>query len=140
MLTSLQWDAHATATLDHLHRLIHGEPAPVSRIVQILGKSCVPGDGHGRPIAEYLTRRESFGAGYDAMRKAMGIVVECFRQERGDVVPPIPGDYGLTAQFRIAHHWGWAGERITAFSSRTAQQDEYDRFHAAVGREPGSVE
>jgi hypothetical protein len=102
MITSLQWDAQATAALGHLYRLIHGEPAPISRIVQILGKSSVPGRDRERdcerPIAEYLTHSEVYGACYDAMRKAMAIVVDCFRQERGNVVPPIPGDYGLTAQ------------------------------------------
>ena len=101
MISALQWDARETAALGHLYRLIHGEPAPISRIVQILGKSRVPGHERecDRPIAEYLIHPEVYGAGYDAMRKAMAIVVECFRQERGDVVPPIPGDYGLTAQF-----------------------------------------
>src|SRR5262249_17525345 len=102
MISSLQWDAHATAALGHLYRLIHGEPAPISRIVQILGKSHVPARDRGyecdRPIAEYLTHPEVYGAGCDTMRKAMANVVGCFRQERGDVVPPIPGDYGLTAQ------------------------------------------
>jgi hypothetical protein len=98
MLSALEWDARETAALGRLYRPIHGEPAPISRIVRILGNSHVPGPERERPIAEYLTHPKVYGAGYDAMRKAMAIVVECFRQERGDVVPPIPGDYGLTAQ------------------------------------------
>ena len=50
-------------------------------------------------IVEYLTHRSMYGEGFDEMRKAMVTVVDCFREERGDIVPRIPGDYGLTAQF-----------------------------------------
>ena len=99
MISALQWDAESTAVLNHLYRLVHDEPAPISRIVQILGKFGVPIGDREHPIVEYLTHRSIYGEGYDEMRKAMAIVVDCFRQERGDVVPPIPGDYGLTAQF-----------------------------------------
>lgn len=38
---------------------------------------------------------------------------------------------GLTAEFRIEHRWTRRADRLVAFHSRTAQQQEYDRFHAA---------
>jgi hypothetical protein len=99
MIASLQWDAEATASLSGLYRLIHGEDAPVSRVVSVVGKYQVPVGDREYPIVEFLTHSSLYGEGYDAMRAAMEIVVKCFRQERGDVLPPIPGDYGLTAQF-----------------------------------------
>jgi hypothetical protein len=99
MISALRWDADATASLDHLYRLVHDEPAPVSRIVSIVGKYGVPFGDRELPILEYLTNPSLFGDGYGEMRSAMSIVVDCFRQETGSVLPPIPGDYGLTAQF-----------------------------------------
>jgi hypothetical protein len=101
MISALQWDAESTAILNHLYRHVHDEPAPISRIVQTLGKSSVPVGDREHPTAAYLTDPSIYGEGYNEMRKAMAIVVDCFRQERGDVLPPIPGDYGLTAQFLV---------------------------------------
>jgi hypothetical protein len=99
MLSALRWDAQSTAVLNRLYRHVHDAPAPISRIVQILAKFDVPMGDRQDPILEYLTHRANYGAGYDEMRKAMAIVVDCFRAEQGDVVPPFPGEYGLTAQF-----------------------------------------
>jgi hypothetical protein len=99
MLTALQWDATATALLNHVYRYVHNRPAPISKIVHITAKSGVPIGEREHPILEFLTHRSIYGDGYNEMRKAMRIVVECFRQERDHVVPAIPGDYGLTAQF-----------------------------------------
>src|SRR5262249_8956293 len=59
----------------------------------------VPIGDREHPIVEYLTIPAAYGAKYDEMRRAMANVVECFRGERGNVAPPIPGEYGLTAQF-----------------------------------------
>ena len=95
----LHWDSESTAILNHLYRIVHDEPAPISRIVQIVGKFGVPIGDREHPIIEYLTHPAIYGEGFNEMRKAMAIVVDCFRQERGQVVPPIPGDDGLTAQF-----------------------------------------
>ncbi len=99
MMSALQWDAGAAASLNRLYRLIHDEPAPVSRIAKIVGKYLVPVGDREHPTIEYLTHRSIYGEGYAEMRSAMAIVVDCFRQELGTSLPPIPGDYGLTAQF-----------------------------------------
>lgn len=99
MVSALQWDAEQTARFGHLYRHVHGVRAPLSRIVNLLGKSDVPVGKGECPIIEFLTNRAIYGAGYDEMRKAMAIVVECFREERGNIAPRIPGDYGLTTQF-----------------------------------------
>jgi hypothetical protein len=99
MISALQWDAGATAILNHLYRLVHDESAPISRIVRIVGKFGVPIGDREHVIVDYLTHRAIYGEGYHEMRKAMAIVVDCFRQERGNGVPKIPGEYGLTAQF-----------------------------------------
>ena len=99
MISALQWDEESTAVLSHLYRRVHAEPAPISRVVQVLGKFDVPISDREHPIVEYLTHPVIYGEGFDEMRKAMAIVVDCFRQERGDIVPRIPGDFGLTAQF-----------------------------------------
>ncbi len=42
---------------------------------------------------------------------------------------------GVRAEFLIEHRWGWRGNTVTSFASQTAQQDEYDRFHARVADE-----
>jgi hypothetical protein len=99
MITALQWDAGSTAILDHVYRLVHNESAPISRIVRIVGKFGVPIGDREHLIVDYLTHRAIYGDGYDEMRKAMAIVVDCFREERGNGIPTIPGEYGLTAQF-----------------------------------------
>lgn len=99
MLASLQWDARNSAVLSHVYRHVHDQPAPLSRIVQTIGKYQVPLRNGDRPFIEYLTNREIYGEGYDAMRKAMAIVVACFRKERGNSIQPIPGEFGLTMQF-----------------------------------------
>ena len=99
MLSALRWDSESTAILSHLYRIVHDEPAPISRIVQIVGKFGVPIGDREHPIMEYLTRPELYGEGFNEMRKAMSIVVDCFRQEQGQVIPPLPGADGLTLQF-----------------------------------------
>lgn len=43
---------------------------------------------------------------------------------------------GLVAEFHIVHHWRWRGDLITAFFSRTAQQQEYDQFHTKAPTPP----
>ena len=58
-----------------------------------MGKYRVPIGDREHPIVEYLTHRSLYGEGYEEMRTAMAIVVDCFRQER-DILPPIPGDTG----------------------------------------------
>lgn len=99
MLAALKWDAKMTTVFDHIYRRVNGTPAPVSRIVNLVGIFDVPVLGGAVPMIEYFTKPQVFGAGYDAMRRAMAIVVDCFRAERGELISPIPGDYGLTMQF-----------------------------------------
>lgn len=99
MLSALQWDLEKTTVFDNVYRNVHGEPAPISRIVHIAGKFDVPLRGGCRPIMEYLSDPTIYGEGFDEMRAAMVDVVDCFRKERGGLIDRIPGDLGLTLQF-----------------------------------------
>ena len=103
MLSSLQWDAARRPPWAISTASSTASPHRSPGSCRSWGSLGVPGRDRRASASTRSPNtsliRTVYGAGYDAMRKAMAIVVDCFRQERGDIVPPIPGDYGLTAQF-----------------------------------------
>jgi hypothetical protein len=99
MVSALQWDMTKTSLFDEIYRFVHGEAAPISRIVHLTSKYEVPLRGGAHTTIDYLTDPSVYGEGFDALRRAMAEIVDAFRRERGTSSPPIPGDLGLTVDF-----------------------------------------
>lgn len=99
MVRSLQWETEKSAAFDIVYRLVHDDPAPVSRIVCLTGKSMLPLNGSEVPIIEYLSTPAMYGDGFAEMHAAMAEATACFRQEQGNLLEEIPGELGLAVQF-----------------------------------------
>ncbi len=83
-LSVLRWEAANSALLSSLFRRIHGEPAPIARMVQVRLIKAVPCAGGGEvPLLAWFGDPASFGAGFVAMRRAMRRSLSAFAEETG---------------------------------------------------------
>jgi hypothetical protein len=90
MLSVLHWEATNSALLSRLFRMIHGEPAPISRIVQLRSVKAVPrSDGGEISLGTWFESSASFGDGFPQMRRAMARSLSAFAKE-GDLIDSVP--------------------------------------------------
>src|SRR5262245_26589851 len=89
----LCWEATNSALLSRLFRMIHGEPAPISRIVQLRSvKAIRRSDGDEIPLVTWFESAAAFGDGFPQMRRAMARSLAAFVEEGKRVisVPRLP--------------------------------------------------
>ena len=102
MLWLLQYEALAARKLSGIYRLVHHAKSPMPFYVSRSSIYSVPGrDGEVQTIP-YFSDPELFGPKYAEMRTAMKQSVKAFKDEGNDILPKLPGELGLTAQF-IGH-------------------------------------
>ena len=90
ILSILQWEAKNSALLSRLFRRIHGEPAPISQVVQLRSVKTVPrSDGREIQLLNWFEQPEAFGDGFDTMRHAMTQSLFAFVEE-GYVISNVP--------------------------------------------------
>jgi hypothetical protein len=92
-LSVLQWEAKNSALLSSLFRRIHGEPAPISQVVELRKVKTVPRpEGGDVPLLNWFEQPEAFGDGFDAMRRAMSQSLFAFVAENYVIksVPRLP--------------------------------------------------
>ncbi len=99
MLWMLQYEAIAAAKLKGIYRLVHGVEAPIADYVSRSTIYSVPNGEVEVQTIPYFTQPQLFGKGFREMRLAMKESVEAFKTEGNALLPDIPGDLGLTAQF-----------------------------------------
>ena len=90
MLPALQWDMVKTSVYNSIYWFVHKEEAPISRIVHLASNRELPLQGGVSPIIGYLTNRSDYGEGFDAMREAMGRVVDAFHRKRASLPRQFP--------------------------------------------------
>ena len=98
----LQYEAISASKLSVIYRLVHGSEAPIASYVSRSSIYSVPAGDSAVQTLPYFTEPQLFGKGFREMRTAMSESVEAFGYEGNELLPPIPGDLGLTAQF-IGH-------------------------------------
>jgi hypothetical protein len=92
-LAILQWEASNSALLSGLFRSIHGESAPISRMVQLRSIKAVPrADGSEVPVLTWFEDPAAFGDGFVEMRRAMVRSVSAFVDET-TVLPSMPRSF-----------------------------------------------
>lgn len=102
MLWLLQYEAIAARKLSGIYRLVHQTKAPMPFYVSRSSIYSVPGRGGEVQTIPYFSDPQLFGPRYAEMRTAMKQSVKAFKDEGNDILPKLPGDLGLTAQF-IGH-------------------------------------
>jgi hypothetical protein len=102
MLWLLQYEAIASRKLSGIYRLVHQTKAPMPFYVSRSSIYSVPGRSGEVQTIPYFSDPQLFGPRYAEMRTAMKQSVKAFKDEGNDILPKLPGDLGLTAQF-IGH-------------------------------------
>jgi len=98
----LSYEAKTAARLALVHRLVHGDNAPLAGYVARSNVFSVPTKKGDAQLLTYLTEPQILGKEFRRMRVALGEAVEAFTEEGDAVLPHLRGELGLTAQF-IGH-------------------------------------
>jgi hypothetical protein len=89
----LRWEAAASARLSAVWRALHGEEAPLSRVLAVKAVYAVPDGGGEQPVLDYFAR--------EAAQPALARVVKGIRAEWSEE-PPVPvGDVALAARYLL---------------------------------------
>jgi hypothetical protein len=89
-LSVLRWEAANSALLSALFRLVHGEAAPISRMLELRTIKGVPRpDGGEVQLSTWFNDPAAFGAGFTAMRHALQCSLSAFVEE-SKAVPSVP--------------------------------------------------
>lgn len=99
MLWLLQYEAIAGSKLGGIYRLVQGTEAPIAYYVSRSTIYSVPVRDTDVQTIPYFTEPHLFGSGFREMRTAMQASVKAFRAEGNELLPDLPGELGLTAQF-----------------------------------------
>lgn len=98
----LQYEAISASKLGVIYRLVHGTEAPVASYISRSTIYSVPVHNDEVQTLPYFTDPQLFGKGFREMREAIKESVDAFKAEGNELLPQLPGDLGLTAQF-IGH-------------------------------------
>lgn len=98
----LRYEAETASKLGVIYRLVHGVEPSIAYYVARTTIYSVPGRQAAVQTLPYFTEPQFFGTGFREMRAAMQEAVNAFRAEGHELLPRLPGDLGLTAQF-IGH-------------------------------------
>ncbi|HSS50386.1 MAG TPA: hypothetical protein VLX28_15725 [Thermoanaerobaculia bacterium] len=89
----LRWEASSSARLSAVWRAIHGEEAPLSRVLAVKSVYALPDGGGEQPVLDYFIQ--------EAAQPALARVVKKVRAEWGEE-PPVPaGDVALAARYLL---------------------------------------
>jgi len=99
MLWLLQYESIAASKMGGIYRLVHGTEPPVAYYVSRSTIYTVPTRESEAQTIPFFTEPQFFGEGFREMRAAMKRSVSAFKAEGNQLLPDIPGDLGLTAQF-----------------------------------------
>jgi hypothetical protein len=140
----LRWEAASAAGLAHVHRLVHGREAPVSRTVAVSTVYGVPANGSECHVVSYFTTLAGPG-GREDTRRAMRASIDAFCREMRSQSLPARNDLQLAAQFLgqaapaqsvLAGTSSFRLDRLAGYLS----PDGADRYFALLGEAPGSAE
>lgn len=98
----LQYEAISASKLSLIYRLVHEIEAPIASYISRSSIFSVPVRDEEVQTLPYFTDPQLFGKGFREMRAAMKDSIAAFKAEGNDLLPQMPGDLGLTAQF-IGH-------------------------------------
>lgn len=98
----LQYEALAASKLGVIYRLVNGTEAPIAGYISRSTINSVPAGNAEVQTLPYFTEPELFGKGFREMRVAMKESIAAFKTEGNELLPQLPGDLGVTAQF-IGH-------------------------------------
>lgn len=100
---SMQWllrhETRSAAKLGLIYRAVHDRAAPIADYVARSNIYAIPADGTQCQTLTYFTDPRVFAEGFLEMRQAMAGCVAAFKTEGYNILPDLPGDLGLTAQF-----------------------------------------
>ncbi len=102
MLWLLQYEALSARKLAGIYRLVHETKAPIPFYVSRSSIYSIPRQQGEVQTLPYFSDQQVFGPRYPEMRTAMKHSVKAFKEEGNELLPKLPGELGLTAQF-IGH-------------------------------------
>jgi hypothetical protein len=110
----LRFEARAAARFSRIYRAVHGRTPAISIIHCLKSIHTVPTARGERPIVEFLSSRELFGDGFEAMRDALRHCVRAAFDADDNGVRDLPGELGRTMNFLIQ---AWPGQAVQSGTS-----------------------
>jgi hypothetical protein len=89
----LRWEAASAARLSEVWRALHGEEAPLCRVLAIKAVFAVPDGERELPVLDFFAQ--------EAAQPALARVVAEVCAERGEEAPDLPGEVALAARFLL---------------------------------------
>jgi hypothetical protein len=105
----LRFEARAAARFSQIYRAVHGRALALSITHCIKSIYTLPTAMGERAIMEFLSSRELFGDGFEAMRGALRHCVQAAFDADDYGVPDLPGELGRTTNFLIQV---WPGQVV----------------------------
>jgi hypothetical protein len=110
----LRFEGRAGARFSRIYRIVHGR-TPAIAVTHCAKSILTLPTAHGeRPIIEFLSSRELFGDGFEAMRGALRHCVRAAFDADDYGVPDLPGELGRTMNFLIQ---AWPGQAVQSGTS-----------------------
>lgn len=120
----LRFEARAAARFSRIYRAVHGRAPGISIIHCVKSIHTLPTARGERPIVDFLSSRELFGDGFEAMRGALRHCVQAAFDADDYGVPDLPGELGRTTNFLI-QVWPAQGVQSGTTSLRLDRLAEY---------------
>lgn len=110
----LRFEARAAARFSQIYRAVHGKAPAISIIHCAKSIQTLPTAIGERAIIEFLSSRELFGDGFEAMRDALRHCVRAAFDADDHGVRELPGELGRTINFLIQ---AWPGQAVQSGTS-----------------------
>lgn len=110
----LRFEARAAARFSRIYRAVHGKAPAISIIHCAKSIQTLPTAMGERAIIEFLSSRQLFGEGFEAMRDALRHCVRAAFDADDHGVRDLPGELGRTMNFLIQ---AWPGQAVQSGTS-----------------------
>ncbi|PYI93654.1 MAG: hypothetical protein DME97_05195 [Verrucomicrobia bacterium] len=110
----LRFEGRAGARFSRIYRTVHGRVPAIAVTHGLKSIHTLPTAKGERPIIEFLSSRELFGDGFEAMRGALRHCVRAAFDADDYGVPDLPGELGRTMNFLIQ---AWPGQVVQSGTS-----------------------